>query len=157
MRTSRWAWTYYLKGSQSLLLLFPTLLVCARPNLRHQWGGMRVGCQTLLCQPRSSKGTDLFSGPILRKLNPSPPSMRFWTFPTRWPYLFSAYEKLPVFGKPSLMSFSHPSWWWEGRHATRLKPDFRVISKSFIGNVVPRGGHEDFLHPLEALFLFPHH
>lgn len=37
-----------------------------------------------------------------------------------------------------------------------LKPDFQVISKWSIGNVVPRGGHNGFVHPLWSLFTYPH-
>lgn len=37
---------------------------------------------------------------------------------------------------------------------TQLKPDFRFISKWFIGNVVARAGHKRYMHPLQSLFLF---
>lgn len=39
--------------------------------------------------------------------------------------------------------------------ATYLKLDFRVIFKWVIGNVVPWGGQNGFIHPLQALSILP--
>lgn len=67
----------------------------------------------------------------------------------------SAYDKFPAFGKSESKGYSLISVDGKKRNiATRRKPDFRVISKWFIGNVVPWRGHNDYLHPLQAMFLY---
>lgn len=38
--------------------------------------------------------------------------------------------------------------------ATQLNPDFRVICKLFIGNIVPQVDQKDVLYPLQALFMY---
>lgn len=38
--------------------------------------------------------------------------------------------------------------------ARQFKHEFRVISKLFIENIVPRAGHKDFLHRLQAIIMY---
>lgn len=40
------------------------------------------------------------------------------------------------------------------KSTTQLEPEFCIISKWFIGNVIPGGGREDFLHPFQPFFTY---
>lgn len=42
----------------------------------------------------------------------------------------------------------------EPETSTQLKQSFRVFSKWFIGNVVTRASYNEYVHPLQSLFLF---
>lgn len=145
-----------IQKSKEVLSLHSPLTVRFRRFLRHQWGSFRGSSQTLLresCHSRSlQKVVNQFSNPIFWILVIS---VRFWTFPMKVTMFVSLLMTscLPLANQIdvySLILFDGE----KSNTATCLKPDFQVISKWFVGSVVPRGGHNDFPYPLQAILLY---
>lgn len=70
-------------------------------------------------------------------------------------YTFTTFDHLLAYGKTESEVYSTISVNdRKPKIAMELKPDFQVNSKWFIGNVVPHGSPNDFVHPLQSLSLY---